>query len=100
MQDATDIESTPVRIAQAHQFYGSEVSDTSSKQAPRGSASWLLYIALGLFAIGLLAVFAIFGVHLLSDAKPGVWLYLLAMCAPLGFLLSVVYALWSGRRSR
>ena len=30
----------------------------------------------------------------------GIRLYLLAMCAPLGFLLSVVYALWSGRRSR
>ncbi len=55
---------------------------------------------MGLFAIGLLAVFAIFGVGLLTDSKPGVWLYLLAMCAPLGFLLSIVYALWSGRRAR
>ncbi|MTE11333.1 hypothetical protein [Nocardia aurantiaca] len=76
------------------------MSDISSKQAPRGSSSWLLYIAMGLFAIGLLAVVAIFGVGLLSDSKPGLWLYLLAMCAPLGFLLSVVYALWSGRRAR
>ncbi|MEC3955246.1 hypothetical protein VMT65_19550 [Nocardia sp. CDC153] len=76
------------------------MSDTSSKQAPRGSSSVLLYIALGLFTIGLLAVFAIFGVHLLSDAEPGLWLYLLAMCAPLGFLLALVFALWSGRRSR
>ncbi|QOW37666.1 hypothetical protein KP696_18575 [Nocardia seriolae] len=60
----------------------------------------MLYIALSLFAIGLLAVFAIFGVAALTDAKPGVWLYLVAMCAPLGFLLALVYALWSGRRSR
>lgn len=76
------------------------MSDTSSEQAPRRSAGWLLYIAMGLFAIGLLAVFAIFGVGLLTDSKPGVWLYLLAMCAPLGFLLSIGYALWSGRRAR
>ncbi|BAW04030.1 conserved hypothetical protein [Nocardia seriolae] len=48
----------------------------------------------------MLAVFAIFGVAALTDAKPGVWLYLVAMCAPLGFLLALVYALWSGRRSR
>ncbi|MVU79182.1 hypothetical protein GPX89_18270 [Nocardia sp. ET3-3] len=60
----------------------------------------MLYISLGLFAIGLLAVVAIFGVHFATDAKPGLWLYLLAMCAPLGFLLSLVFALWSGRRSR
>lgn len=76
------------------------MSDTSSKQAPRGSSSPLLLIAMGLFAIGLLAVFAIFGIGLLSDSKPGLWLYLLAMCAPLGFLLALIYALWSGRRKR
>ncbi|WP_460722584.1 hypothetical protein [Nocardia heshunensis] len=76
------------------------MSDTSSKQSPRGSAGWLLYIALGLFTIGLLAVVAIFGVAGLTDSKPGLWLYLLAMCAPLGFLLAIVFALLSGRRSR
>ncbi|MET9488444.1 hypothetical protein [Nocardia sp. NPDC006630] len=76
------------------------MSDSSSKQAPRRSGSWLLYFAMALFAVGLLAIVAIFGVGLLSDSKPGLWLYLLAMAAPLGFLLAIVFALWSGRRAR
>ncbi|MRH91422.1 hypothetical protein GFY24_28940 [Nocardia sp. SYP-A9097] len=76
------------------------MSDTSSQQAPRRSGSWLLYTAMTLFAVGLLAIVAIFGVGLLTDSKPGVWLYLLAMAAPLGFLLALVFALWSGRRAR
>ncbi|AYF73376.1 hypothetical protein D7D52_05315 [Nocardia yunnanensis] len=76
------------------------MSETPSKQSPRGSAGPLLYIALGLFAIGLLAVVAIFGIAGLTDSKPGLWLYLLAMCAPLGFLCALAHALWSGRRAR
>ncbi|WP_067703681.1 hypothetical protein [Nocardia jejuensis] len=76
------------------------MSDTSSKQAPRRSGSWLLYLAGALFAIGLLAIVAIFAIGLLSDSEPGLWLYLLAMAAPLGFLVGIVFALWSGRRSR
>ncbi|MEV6772925.1 hypothetical protein AB0N05_30245 [Nocardia sp. NPDC051030] len=76
------------------------MSDTSSKQAPRRSGSWLLYVASALFAVGLLAIVAIFGIGLLTDSAPGLWLYLLAMAAPLGFLLGIVFALWSGRRSR
>ncbi|MFQ6324802.1 MULTISPECIES: hypothetical protein [unclassified Nocardia] len=66
----------------------------------RRSSDRLLYLALGLFAIGLLAIVAIFLTPILSDAEPGLWLYLIAMLAPLGFLVGVGYALWSGRRSR
>ncbi|MFI1914828.1 hypothetical protein [Nocardia sp. NPDC020380] len=77
------------------------MSDTSSKQAPRSSGSPLLYFAMGLFAIGLLAIVAIFGIGLLTDSKPGLWLYVVSMTAtPLGFLLSVFLALWQGRRAR
>ena len=60
----------------------------------------MLYIASALFGVGLLAVLGIFGVGLLTDSKPGLWLYLLAMCTPLGMLLGVAYALWTGRRAR
>lgn len=55
---------------------------------------------MGLFAIGLLAIIAIFGWAAFADSEPGLWLYLLALCAPLGFLVGVVFALWSGRRTR
>ncbi|WP_405488679.1 hypothetical protein [Nocardia sp. NBC_00511] len=74
--------------------------DSSAKRAARGSSSLLLYIAMGLFGLGLLAVVAIFGIGLLTSSKPGLWLYLLAMCAPVGFLLAVFYAMWTGRRAR
>ncbi len=60
-----------------------------------------MYVALGLFAIGVLAVVAIFLTPIVSDSDPGLWLYLVAMIGtPLGLLLAVVFALWSGRRSR
>lgn len=104
MQDAIGIESTPVPITQAHQFYGLRVTNPSAPPPPSGSgrrsSDRLLYLALGLFAIGLLAIVAIFLTPILSDAEPGLWLYLIAMLAPLGFLVGVGYALWSGRRSR
>ncbi|MGY4098557.1 hypothetical protein ACW2Q0_03185 [Nocardia sp. R16R-3T] len=67
---------------------------------PRRAGDRLLYVALGLFAIGLLAIVAIFLTPVLSDSNPGLWLYLLAMLTPLGFLCAVVFALRSGRRSR
>lgn len=60
-----------------------------------------MYVALGLFGIGVLAVVAIFLTPIVSDSDPGLWLYLVAMFGtPLGLLLAVVFALWSGRRSR
>ncbi|MGF6887378.1 hypothetical protein ABIA39_005887 [Nocardia sp. GAS34] len=95
------MESTPVAIAQAHQFYGAAMPDSSSDRSPRRASDRLLPFALGLFAIGLLAIVAIFVTPLVSDAKPGLWLYLVAMGAtPLGLLLAIVFALWSGRRAR
>ncbi|QLY34134.1 hypothetical protein H0264_04795 [Nocardia huaxiensis] len=78
-----------------------KVSDTSSSQPPRRSGSPLLYASLALFAVGLLAVVAIFVIGLFTDAKPGVWLYLVAMAGTsIGFLGSIGFALWSGRRAR
>ncbi|MCM6773026.1 hypothetical protein NDR87_04765 [Nocardia sp. CDC159] len=75
--------------------------DSASKPAPRRSGHPLLSAALGLFAIGLLAIVAIFVIPLVSDSRPGLWLYLVAMAAtPLGLLLAIVFALWSGRRAR
>ncbi|WP_067819821.1 hypothetical protein [Nocardia inohanensis] len=75
--------------------------DTSSEQSPRRSANWLLYLALTLLSVGLLAVIAAFGIGLLTDYEPGVWLYLVAMAGTAsGFLLALVFALWSGRRAR
>ncbi|RDI61438.1 hypothetical protein [Nocardia pseudobrasiliensis] len=75
--------------------------DSVSNPTPRRSGRSLLYVALGLFAIGLVAIIAVFVVPLVSDARPGVWLYLIAMAATsLGLLLGIVFALWSGRRAR
>jgi hypothetical protein len=100
MQDAIGNESTPVPITQAHQFYGLRVTNPSAPPPPRRAGDRLLYLALTLFAIGLLAIVAIFLTPVLSDSSPGLWLYLTAMLAPVGFLIGIVYALWSGRRSR
>ncbi|MBF6190599.1 hypothetical protein IU475_05340 [Nocardia beijingensis] len=60
----------------------------------------MLRLALSAFALGLLAIIAIFTIPLLTDAEPGLWLYFGAMLAPLGFVLALVFALRSGRRSR
>ncbi|MFJ1458401.1 hypothetical protein [Nocardia wallacei] len=75
--------------------------ESSPHRPPRRSGDSLMYVALGLFAIGVLAVVAIFLTPIVSDSDPGLWLYLVAMIGtPLGLLLAVVFALWSGRRSR
>lgn len=91
-------------IAEAHQFYGRGVTDSSAPspqgKRPRRASDRFLFVALGLFGIGLLAIVAIFLTPVLSDAEPALWLYPAAMCAPLGFISGVFYALWSGRRSR
>ena len=60
----------------------------------------LLRVALALFAIGLVAIVAIFVVPAVSDAEAGLALYLTALAAPLGFLLALIFALRSGRRAR
>ncbi|GAJ79393.1 hypothetical protein NBRGN_010_00330 [Nocardia brasiliensis NBRC 14402] len=100
MRDASAYESTPVRITQAHQFYGRAVTNPSAPPPPRKPGDWLLQVALSLFALGLLAIFAIFLIPVFSDSTPGLWLYFGAMLVPLGLLVAVVYALRAGRRSR
>lgn len=99
VQDAIASDSTPVTIRRAHQFYGAAVTNSPRSGSPR-SASWLLRLALTLFGLGLLAIVGIFVTAIVSDAEPGLWLYLIAMLAPAGFLLAVIFALWSGRRAR
>ncbi|MGA6207164.1 hypothetical protein ACPESR_20700 [Nocardia testacea] len=66
----------------------------------RTPGNWLLQLALGLFALGLLSVVAIFLTPILTDGEPGLWLYLGAMLAPVGFVAALIFALRSGRRSR
>ncbi|WP_336087191.1 hypothetical protein [Nocardia sp. SSK8] len=68
--------------------------------SPRRRSDRLLQLAVALFGIGILAVIGIFVLSIVSDSEPGLWLYLLAMLAPVGFLLALVFALWSGRRAR
>ncbi|MGI5221597.1 hypothetical protein [Nocardia sp. CA-290969] len=72
-------------------------SEPSSGRTP---GNWLLQVALGLFTLGLLAIVAIFLTPILTDGEPGLWLYLGAMLAPAGFVVALIFALRSGRRSR
>ncbi|MBF6171657.1 hypothetical protein [Nocardia blacklockiae] len=75
--------------------------ETPSHRPPRRSGDPLMYLALGLFAVGVLAVVAIFLTPVFTDGEPGLWLYLVAMIGtPLGLLLALIFALWSGRRTR
>ncbi|WP_245839020.1 hypothetical protein [Nocardia donostiensis] len=76
----------------------SEQPTQPERSAARGPGNWLLFLALGLFGVGLLAVIAIFLTPVLTDGKPGLWLYLLAMLSPLGFVMALIFALLSGRR--
>lgn len=95
-------ESTPVAIRRAHQFYGSLVTNSPepASTGPRRSRDRLLHVALILFGVGIVGVIGIFLTPIVSDSKPGLWLYGLAMLAPAGFLLALIFALWSGRRAR
>ncbi len=91
--------------APAHQFYGRAVTNPadprpSGPPSGRTPGNWLLQLALGLFALGLLSVVAIFLTPILTDGEPGLWLYLGAMLAPVGFVAALIFALRSGRRSR
>lgn len=61
----------------------------------------LFYAALVSFVTGLVAIIVVFAIHVFSDSAPNLALYAVAMFAsPLGFLLAIIYALTSGRRSR
>jgi len=75
------------------------VTNSPRSGSPR-SGNWLLKLALSLFTAGLVAIVAIFVFSAVSDDEPALWLYLCAMLAPVGFLLALVFALWSGRRAR
>lgn len=61
----------------------------------------LLQAAVIVFAIGLVALVALFVTPSVTggDTAPTA-VYLLTMCAPLGFLLGLVHALRTGRRAR
>ena len=60
----------------------------------------LLHVALALFVVGLVAIAAIFVIPAVSEREPGLPLYLIALAAPVGFLLALVFTLRSGRRAR
>jgi len=62
----------------------------------------LFYTAMAIFAIGVVATIAAIVYPLLSaDSEGPTWIYLVAMlCAPLGFLLAIIYAIASSRPSR
>lgn len=112
MQDACRRESTPVRSRPARQFYRREVTNPSDlppsrgsqpshgSESSRGSATWLLRLALILFGVGLVAIVMIFLTPILTDDKPGLVLYLVAMLTPVGFVLALTFALLSGRRAK
>lgn len=74
---------------------GTSASNTSG--APRNA---LLKAAIACFAVGVVALVAIFLTPLLTDGEPGLVLYLLTLAWPLGFALAIAFALISGRRAR
>ncbi|EGD54232.1 hypothetical protein [Gordonia neofelifaecis] len=64
-------------------------------------SSRLLGVAVVLFGIGMIASIALlFPAVRDTGTVPVTIVYLLAMCAPVGLLLGIVFALLSGRRSR
>ena len=68
--------------------------------SPRRSTPPLLGIATACFAIGIVTIIAMF-VVLFAGGHPGLWMYLTAMFfLPLGFVLALIFALRSGRRTR
>jgi len=76
-----------------------ESTPSSTPHTPR-RGDGLLRVALAFFAIGFVAIVAIFLTPVLSDSEPGLVLYLVALACPIGFLLGIVAALRQGRRSR
>ncbi|WP_072687147.1 hypothetical protein [Rhodococcus marinonascens] len=71
-----------------------------STTRPSRTSDGFLRVALTLFALGFVAIVAIFLTPILSDNKPGLVLYLIALACPIGFLLGIVAALMQGRRAR
>ncbi len=63
------------------------------------SSTALLVLAGVVFGVGIVALIALFVMPAVDDGGTApTWVYLLAMCTPIGFLLGIVYALRSGRR--
>lgn len=75
-------------------------SNRNDAGTPTRTGKGLFYAAVVSFLIGIAAIVAIFFVHSLSEGDPGLVLYFLTLACPLGFVLAIVYALRSGRRSR
>ncbi|MFZ2177230.1 MAG: hypothetical protein WAW17_24995 [Rhodococcus sp. (in: high G+C Gram-positive bacteria)] len=74
-------------------------SSPNTPRTPRGKDG-LVRTALALFAVGVVAITAIFLTPLLTDSDPGLVLYVIALACPLGFLLGIIAALRQGRRAR
>lgn len=66
----------------------------------KAEGSLLLRAAVGLFVIGLVALLVLFLMTPITGESAPLFVYLLTMCAPLGFLLGLIFALRSGRRQR
>ncbi|NNG96473.1 hypothetical protein [Gordonia araii] len=66
-----------------------------------GSSNTLLKIGVGLFFLGLVAVIALYAVPAVwSGHTAPVAVYVLAMCTPLGLIIAIAAAVWSGRTPR
>lgn len=94
-----------MRVPRAPEFYGRGVTTPPAPHQddsppPRRRGDRLLHVALACFGIGLIAIVAIFLTPIVTDSKPGLPLYLVALLTPVGFLLALVFALRSGRRAR
>lgn len=78
-----------------------EPATATPRPSTQDSSLLLLQIAGVVFVVGLLAIVALFVTPLLDHGGTApTWVYLLTMCAPLGFLLGLIYALRAGRGRR
>ncbi|WP_070379495.1 hypothetical protein [Rhodococcus sp. WMMA185] len=75
-------------------------STPGSTARPTRIGDAFLRVALVLFAVGFVAIVAIFLTPILSGSEPGLALYLVALACPVGFLLGIVAALRQGKRAR
>jgi hypothetical protein len=66
----------------------------------KAEGSLLLRAAVGLFVIGLIALLVLFLMTPITGESAPLFVYLLTMCAPLGFLLGLIFALRSRPRQR
>jgi len=66
----------------------------------KGEGTLLLRVAVGLFAIGIIALIVLFLAEPITGETAPLFVYLLTMCAPLGFLCGLIFALRSGRRAK